>query len=64
MPDYSNSLFQVLTGRKPFDEVGKPAFRIYWTIHLSVRPISLVQDSSKPNEKLTTQYRQTFFFLL
>ena len=45
---------QVLTRRKPFDELGGPAFRIMWAVHSGTRP-SLIQNCPQPIEDLMTK---------
>uniref|UniRef100_H2Y4J4 Mitogen-activated protein kinase kinase kinase 7 n=1 Tax=Ciona savignyi TaxID=51511 RepID=H2Y4J4_CIOSA len=47
-------LWEVLTRRKPFDELGGPAFRIMWAVHTGARP-SLIQGCPAPIEKLMTR---------
>jgi len=46
-------LWEVLTRRKPFDEIGGPAFRIMWAVHNGRRP-PLIQNLPKPMETLMT----------
>jgi len=48
-------LLQVLTRKKPFDELGGPAFRIMWAVHTGARP-SLIKGCPKPIEELMTRY--------
>nr|UCK81531.1 mitogen-activated protein kinase kinase kinase 7 [Arenicola marina] len=47
-------LWEVLTRRKPFDEIGGPAFRIMWAVHNGTRP-PLIKDCPKPLEVLMTR---------
>ncbi|XP_078700261.1 mitogen-activated protein kinase kinase kinase 7-like isoform X1 [Branchiostoma floridae x Branchiostoma belcheri] len=47
-------LWEVITRRKPFDEVGGPAFRIMWAVHNGTRP-PLVKGLPKPIENLMTR---------
>ncbi|XP_076819477.1 mitogen-activated protein kinase kinase kinase 7-like isoform X2 [Clavelina lepadiformis] len=47
-------LWEVLTRKKPFDELGGPAFRIMWAVHTGTRP-SLIQGCPKPVEQLMTR---------
>ncbi|CAG5128042.1 unnamed protein product, partial [Candidula unifasciata] len=44
-------LWEVLTRRKPFDEIGGPAFRIMWAVHSGRRPPP-IQNLPKPLETL------------
>lgn len=47
-------LWEVLTRKKPFDEMGGPAFRIMWAVHNGTRP-PLIRDLPKPLELLMTR---------
>uniref|UniRef100_A0A2C9JMT7 Mitogen-activated protein kinase kinase kinase 7 n=1 Tax=Biomphalaria glabrata TaxID=6526 RepID=A0A2C9JMT7_BIOGL len=47
-------LWEVLTRRKPFDEIGGPAFRIMWAVHNGKRP-PLIQNFPKQFEGLLTR---------
>jgi len=47
-------LWEVLTRRKPFDELGGPAFRIMWAVHSGTRP-SLIKNCPFPIEFLMTR---------
>lgn len=47
-------LWEVITRRKPFDEIGGPAFRIMWAVHNGTRP-PLVKNCPKPIEILMTR---------
>lgn len=47
-------LWQILTRRKPFNEIGGPAFRIMWAVHSGTRP-PLIQGCPKPLESLMTR---------
>ncbi|PVD28885.1 hypothetical protein C0Q70_11480 [Pomacea canaliculata] len=47
-------LWEVFTRRKPFDEIGGPAFRIMWAVHRGKRP-PLIQGLPKPLEVLMTK---------
>jgi len=47
-------LWEVLTRRKPFDELGGPAFRIMWAVHTGTRP-NIIQNCPKPVEDLMTR---------
>uniref|UniRef100_A0A8C1W288 Mitogen-activated protein kinase kinase kinase 7 n=1 Tax=Cyprinus carpio TaxID=7962 RepID=A0A8C1W288_CYPCA len=44
----------VITRRKPFDEIGGPAFRIMWAVHRGTRP-PLIENLPKPIESLMTR---------
>ncbi|XP_035829058.1 mitogen-activated protein kinase kinase kinase 7 isoform X10 [Aplysia californica] len=46
--------WEVLTRRKPFDEIGGPAFRIMWAVHNGRRPPP-IQNLPKPLEILMTR---------
>ncbi|XP_062857913.1 mitogen-activated protein kinase kinase kinase 7 isoform X2 [Trichomycterus rosablanca] len=47
-------LWEVITRRKPFDEIGGPAFRIMWAVHRGTRP-PLIKNLPKPIEILMTR---------
>uniref|UniRef100_A0AAR2K0W4 Mitogen-activated protein kinase kinase kinase 7 n=1 Tax=Pygocentrus nattereri TaxID=42514 RepID=A0AAR2K0W4_PYGNA len=47
-------LWEVITRRKPFDEIGGPAFRIMWAVHRGTRP-PLIKNLPKPIESLMTR---------
>ncbi|XP_052391048.1 mitogen-activated protein kinase kinase kinase 7 isoform X1 [Carassius gibelio] len=47
-------LWEVITRRKPFDEIGGPAFRIMWAVHRGTRP-PLIKNLPKPLESLMTR---------
>ncbi|XP_032829515.1 mitogen-activated protein kinase kinase kinase 7 isoform X1 [Petromyzon marinus] len=47
-------LWEVITRRKPFDEIGGPAFRIMWAVHNGTRP-PLIKNLPKPIEGLMTR---------
>ncbi|ESN92966.1 hypothetical protein HELRODRAFT_69369, partial [Helobdella robusta] len=47
-------LWEVLARKKPFDEVGGPAFRIMWAVHNGTRP-PLLKNCPKPIELLMTR---------
>ncbi|XP_028996637.1 mitogen-activated protein kinase kinase kinase 7 isoform X2 [Betta splendens] len=47
-------LWEVITRRKPFDEIGGPAFRIMWAVHNGTRP-PLIKYLPKPIESLMTR---------
>ncbi|XP_042603064.1 mitogen-activated protein kinase kinase kinase 7 isoform X3 [Cyprinus carpio] len=47
-------LWEVITRRKPFDEIGGPAFRIMWAVHRGTRP-PLIENLPKPIESLMTR---------
>ncbi|PSN51419.1 Mitogen-activated protein kinase kinase kinase 7 [Blattella germanica] len=47
-------LWEVLTRRKPFDDIGGPAFRIMWAVHKGDRP-PLINGCPKPIEQLMTR---------
>ncbi|XP_052808461.1 mitogen-activated protein kinase kinase kinase 7-like isoform X2 [Mya arenaria] len=47
-------LWEVLTRRKPFDEIGGPAFRIMWAVHNGTRP-PLIRNLPKALELLMTR---------
>ncbi|XP_069699791.1 mitogen-activated protein kinase kinase kinase 7-like isoform X2 [Periplaneta americana] len=46
-------LWEVLSRRKPFDEIGGSAFRIMWAVHTGERP-PLINGCPKPLEQLMT----------
>ncbi|XP_009292938.1 mitogen-activated protein kinase kinase kinase 7 isoform X1 [Danio rerio] len=47
-------LWEVITRRKPFDEIGGPAFRIMWAVHRGTRP-PLIKNLPKAIESLMTR---------
>lgn len=47
-------LWEVFTRKKPFDEMGGPAFRIMWAVHNGARP-PLIRNLPKPLELLMTR---------
>ncbi|XP_033635469.1 mitogen-activated protein kinase kinase kinase 7-like isoform X2 [Asterias rubens] len=47
-------LWEVISRRKPFDEIGGPAFRIMWAVHEGTRP-PMIRSIPKPLEKLMTR---------
>ncbi|NP_001161668.1 TGF-beta activated kinase-like protein [Saccoglossus kowalevskii] len=47
-------LWEVLSRRKPFDEIGGPAFRIMWAVHNGTRP-PLLKNLPKPIEVLMSR---------
>ncbi|XP_070567615.1 mitogen-activated protein kinase kinase kinase 7-like isoform X2 [Ptychodera flava] len=47
-------LWEVISRRKPFDEIGGPAFRIMWAVHNGTRP-PLIKNIPKPLEILMTR---------
>ncbi|KAK3096578.1 hypothetical protein FSP39_001440 [Pinctada imbricata] len=47
-------LWEIITRRKPFDEIGGPAFRIMWAVHNGTRP-PLIRNLPKPLELLMTR---------
>lgn len=47
-------LWEVLTRRKPFDDIGGPAFRIMWAVHTGIRP-PLIKGCPKTLESLLTR---------
>ncbi|KAL3881337.1 hypothetical protein ACJMK2_027789 [Sinanodonta woodiana] len=47
-------LWEVFTRRKPFDEIGGPAFRIMWAVHNGTRP-PLIRNLPKPLDILMTR---------
>ncbi|KAI0241093.1 Mitogen-activated protein kinase kinase kinase 7 [Lamellibrachia satsuma] len=47
-------LWEVLTRRKPFDEIGGPAFRIMWAVHNGTRP-PLIKGCPPPLQVLMTK---------
>ncbi|XP_033122054.1 mitogen-activated protein kinase kinase kinase 7-like isoform X2 [Anneissia japonica] len=51
---WSIILWEVITRRKPFSEIGGPAFRIMWAVHQGKRP-PLIRNLPKPIEKLMTR---------
>jgi len=51
---YGIILWEVLTRKKPFDEIGGPAFRIMWAVHSGQRP-PLLRNCPKVIENLMTK---------
>uniref|UniRef100_A0A8C4WVB3 Mitogen-activated protein kinase kinase kinase 7 n=1 Tax=Eptatretus burgeri TaxID=7764 RepID=A0A8C4WVB3_EPTBU len=47
-------LWEVITRRKPFDEIGGPAFRIMWAVHNGTRPPQ-VRNLPRPLENIMTR---------
>ncbi|GLH12411.1 Putative mitogen-activated protein kinase kinase kinase 7-like [Gryllus bimaculatus] len=47
-------LWEVLSRRKPFDEIGGSAYRIMWAVHTGERP-PLIQGCPPPIERLMTR---------
>ena len=47
-------LWEVLTRKKPFNEIGGSAFRIMWAVHSGTRP-PLIKNCPKPLELLMTK---------
>jgi mitogen-activated protein kinase kinase kinase 7 len=47
-------LWEVLSRRKPFDDIGGSAFRIMWAVHTGERP-PLISGCPKPIEQLMTR---------
>lgn len=47
-------LWEVISRKKPFDDIGGPAFRIMWAVHKGIRP-PLIRNIPKPLEKLMTR---------
>jgi mitogen-activated protein kinase kinase kinase 7 len=47
-------LWEVLARKKPFDEIGGPAFRIMWAVHSGQRP-PLIRGCPKTIETLMTK---------
>uniref|UniRef100_UPI00358E65D5 mitogen-activated protein kinase kinase kinase 7 isoform X3 n=1 Tax=Myxine glutinosa TaxID=7769 RepID=UPI00358E65D5 len=47
-------LWEVITRRKPFDEIGGPAFRIMWAVHNGTRPPQ-VRNLPRPLESIMTR---------
>ncbi|XP_078001567.1 mitogen-activated protein kinase kinase kinase 7-like [Glandiceps talaboti] len=47
-------LWEVMSRRKPFDEIGGPAFRIMWAVHNGTRP-PMIKNLPKPLEFLMTR---------
>ncbi|KAJ9585674.1 hypothetical protein L9F63_002464, partial [Diploptera punctata] len=47
-------LWEVLSRRKPFDDIGGSAFRIMWAVHTGERP-PLINGCPKPIEQLMTR---------
>ncbi|XP_074662545.1 mitogen-activated protein kinase kinase kinase 7-like isoform X2 [Tubulanus polymorphus] len=47
-------LWEVITRKKPFDEIGGPAFRIMWAVHNGTRP-PMISNLPKPLEILMTK---------
>ena len=48
-------LWEVLSRRKPFEEIGGPAFRIMWAVHQGTRPPP-VRNCPKAIENIMTKY--------
>ncbi|GAB1607027.1 mitogen-activated protein kinase kinase kinase 7-like [Argonauta hians] len=46
-------LWEIFTRKKPFDEMGGPAFRIMWAVHQGIRP-PLIKNLPPPLEHLMT----------
>ncbi|KAL0117825.1 hypothetical protein PUN28_008902 [Cardiocondyla obscurior] len=47
-------LWEVLTRKKPFDDIGASAYRIMWAVHVGQRP-PLIEGCPKPIEDLMTK---------
>ncbi|XP_043466967.1 mitogen-activated protein kinase kinase kinase 7-like [Leptopilina heterotoma] len=47
-------LWEVLSRRKPFDDIGGSAYRIMWAVHIGQRP-ALLESCPKPIERLMTR---------
>ncbi|KAK2583474.1 hypothetical protein KPH14_009442 [Odynerus spinipes] len=47
-------LWEVLSRKKPFDEIGASAYRIMWAVHIGQRP-PLIEGCPKPIEELMTR---------
>ena len=47
-------LWEILSRRKPFDEIGGSAYRIMWAVHVGQRP-PLIEGCPKPIEDLMTR---------
>ncbi|XP_006623965.1 mitogen-activated protein kinase kinase kinase 7-like isoform X2 [Apis dorsata] len=47
-------LWEILSRKKPFDEIGGSAYRIMWAVHIGQRP-PLIEDCPKPLEDLMTR---------
>ncbi|CAK9299063.1 unnamed protein product [Gordionus sp. m RMFG-2023] len=47
-------LWEVITRKKPFEEIGGPTFRIMWAVHNGTRP-PLIKQCPKPIEILMTR---------
>ncbi|KAL6267587.1 hypothetical protein P5V15_000661 [Pogonomyrmex californicus] len=47
-------LWEVLTRKKPFDDIGASAYRIMWAVHVGQRP-PLIEGCPKPIEDLMTR---------
>ncbi|KAH0951432.1 hypothetical protein HN011_009385 [Eciton burchellii] len=47
-------LWEVLTRKKPFDDIGASAYRIMWAVHIGQRP-PLIEGCPKPIEDLMTR---------
>lgn len=48
-------LWEILSRKKPFDEIGGSAYRIMWAVHIGQRP-PLIEGCPKPLEDLMTRY--------
>ncbi|MEQ2160414.1 Mitogen-activated protein kinase kinase kinase 7, partial [Goodea atripinnis] len=51
---WSIILWEVITRRKPFEEIGGSAFCIMWAVHRGTRP-PLIKDLPEPIETLMTR---------
>ncbi|XP_015191655.1 PREDICTED: mitogen-activated protein kinase kinase kinase 7-like [Polistes dominula] len=47
-------LWEVLSRKKPFDEIGASAYRIMWAVHIGQRP-PLIEGCPRPIEELMTR---------
>lgn len=58
-------LWEILSRKKPFDEIGGSAYRIMWAVHVGQRP-PLIEGCPKPIEDLMARYllKLTIVYLL
>ncbi|CAI9738199.1 mitogen-activated protein kinase kinase kinase 7-like isoform X3 [Octopus vulgaris] len=56
-------LWEIFTRRKPFDEMGGPAFRIMWAVHQGTRP-PLIKNLPPPLEILMTSNIKEFLYIV
>lgn len=56
-------LWEILSRKKPFDEIGGSAYRIMWAVHVGQRP-PLIENCPKPIEDLMIRYLLIFIIIL